>query len=137
MSWIGRNHKKLVLFGMFVLIVEFGIGVWRLPSEFRFSVYPKLAALDKSHSDVVLRCNEAIDVFIARDVIYMNEIRTLHIKEDRSSMRIDLLSEIEERKVLLLKSNPSEKPDSPVHHLPLPPSNPQDFHRLEKDLITL
>jgi hypothetical protein len=72
MDWIEDNVGKIFLIFLTIFVIEMGIGVWRMPREFRQNIIPKL--------------ENAVNI----------EQRLNHILEIQE-MRINLLSEIQQR----------------------------------------
>ena len=110
MSFIDKHYKKFIVFFVFCIALEFGIGAIRFPREMRYRVYPKLHRVINNQQMVVDRCNETIDEFIRRDSWYKGKIELLY----------ELLG--------LSVGDKSEHPYGPVHYLPPPPRDTEDSH---------
>ncbi len=79
MQWIENNMGKIVIFFLILFAIEFGVGIWRLPKEFRSSILPRLEEQIRNYNQLTAQCEHLINDNIKR---------------------INLLSEVEERRII-------------------------------------
>lgn len=72
--------ENILIFLVFLAVIEVGIGAWRMPKEFRVRIIPKL--------------NERI-----------YQYDRINDTQEKILMRLDLLSKVEERKIINKKIN--------------------------------
>ena len=115
MDWIDRNMCKIVIGFMIVMIMEVGIGAWKMPKEVRTKVIPIL----QEHIMMYDSLEGAVEGLVNERQDIRREINMLLDQE-----RLRSLSGF------FTPTSPAEHTNCSMNYLPPPPRNPQNFHTL-------
>jgi len=93
-EWLDRNWGKIFFIVLIIGLIQTGIYCWRMPSDIRVGVIPKLNNQIEKYDALTRRYDGDVQ-------FNKNHISRLEYNISNNGNRIDLLSEIEERRVLL------------------------------------
>ena len=110
-KWLEGNTGAVICAFCVIFLLEVGVGVWRLPEEYKHTIMPKLHTHISQYQGMIDKVDYAYNQQIYLEGLYGE------LKE-----RIKLLEE------LSIPGESSEEPDTPIHYLPLPPANSKDLH---------